>query len=370
MAKTRARRRACAGVGAWLVLLFGLGHAQPARAESPPAPASEPARAARGLLSPTPEAPARAAPGAFFVFEVQTASALTPPPGVQEPRAYRAFSVALCARGIALGDAPEQLCFGLSIQNLRPLASHSLAYRVEVFVPQWVAPGAYSLRARFPGGGAEVADGVLVGAAAAAVPSEACAPEVTREGTGLGLRVAASEAPCVARVHVANSAGVSSNVAFTAYPRAGQDGELEAGAVLHVPCAPGQAVQLMPKPSVPAEAREIAVRPPRPGVLGALSIAGLQPEEQVYWSLSPWESALGPEAPLRLLGPRAPRVTALVLREDGASELLTRDLTTFGYPRGVGGCSLGTGQGPFAWAALGLLFLALSRKLGRRARRG
>ncbi len=328
----------------------------------------EVSRGERGLFSPSAEAPAVVDAGGHFAFEVQTASALTPPPGVQEPRAYRNFSVALCALGVPFGSAPEQMCFALAIQNLRPLGSHSLAYRVEVFVPHWVADGFYTLRVRFPGGSAEVMRGVRVGETTQGELLGSCAVEARSVGASLRLSLAGCDVPSTARVHVAFSEGVASDAPFTAYPRAGEDGGLATGAVLRVPLLPGQQLQLTQKPARPEAQRAIAVRPPQAGSLGALTILGpSRSAEQVYWVLSPWESALGPRATLRLVGPRAARVTAVVVHTDGATERVTEDVSALGYRRGLGGCGVGVVPSGPLWPILGLLFMAVSRKLGRRA---
>src|SRR4051812_11694710 len=87
----------------WLIWSLCCALALAARTSAAQAPA-------RGLVSPSALAPLRVAPGETLSFVVQSATGLTPPPGLQEDRAHRAFSAWLCAQGLPL-SAPERACF-------------------------------------------------------------------------------------------------------------------------------------------------------------------------------------------------------------------------------------------------------------------
>jgi hypothetical protein len=124
---------------------------------------------ARRLIAPAAGQPARALPGGVLQLLVEVATGLTPPPGLQEDRAHRGFSISLCARGLPLG-APERSCFPLVVRNVRPVDARSLRYRIEAPLPVWVAPGRYDLALRFPGGQVELPAGVEVGPLAPGAP--------------------------------------------------------------------------------------------------------------------------------------------------------------------------------------------------------
>ncbi|HEX6242995.1 MAG TPA: hypothetical protein VFZ61_18910, partial [Polyangiales bacterium] len=61
------------------------------------------ALAERGLIAPRTDRPLRVTPGGLLTLEVEVATGLTPPPGIQEDRAHRAFGLSLCADGVDLG---------------------------------------------------------------------------------------------------------------------------------------------------------------------------------------------------------------------------------------------------------------------------
>lgn len=327
------------------------------------------------------DTPVHVEPGERFTFVVHTASALTPPPGIQEPRAYRGFSVTLCSEGIPLGQGPGLLCFPVAIENLRPLESHSLAYRLSAYIPHWVARGRYGLRVRFPGGFEQRSEALLV-----AGGIRDCAVQVAPRthpqsaNTELHLRAENCAGEAEARVHFAPARTAARNVpvvrttfGLSAYPLPTNAGGLGEGAVLLVKIPEGQEVVVSLHAEAPKTTAAIVRRPPSGRHLGSLRMQGVPEGAQVYWHLSPWESGLGPEAEVRLWGPRAPQVTAVVVHGDGATERLNEDVSQLAQRRALFGCGVARdprgqrlGDSSPPWVVLSLLFWALSRKLGRR----
>jgi hypothetical protein len=367
---------------AWTLALGGLlgvarAQAQSAGVEWVPEVASASSAPARGLLSPSPGKPVRALPGDSFSFEVRTATALTPPPGIQEPRAHRAFHVWLCAEGIPLAG-PARLCFPLSVLDLRPLDSHGLGYRVKVGVPAWLAPGDYDLGVRFPGGSHSVPGGVVV-----AEPAEAHSRGERERASACDVRVEAAAVgggwtlrgdPCPqggnVRIHLGTPSGLTGARALDAYPMPGPAGGFAQGAVLWVGLSPGVPLTLRPstRPFGGADRPSIEAHPSPLGDRVEFTLQHPPPDSRVYWQLSPWESGVGPRASMRYQGGRAASVSAVVLAPDGATALLTADVSGLARPgHAAAGCQL-AGQGGQE-PVTGLLFWALSRKLGRRRRR-
>ena len=105
--------------------------------------ANHPSAGARGVLAPTPEAPAEVQGGQPLSMMVRVASGLTPPPGIQTERALRGFAARLCG---------SSGCTPLIVRNVRPIDAHSFVYRVEAPLPTDVESGLYDLELRFPGG--------------------------------------------------------------------------------------------------------------------------------------------------------------------------------------------------------------------------
>lgn len=99
----------------------------------------------RGLIAPSSAEPIMIAQEGELRVTVRVATGLTPPPGVQTERALRGFGLRLCA-------SEARVCTPVAVRNVRPLAAHSLAYRVEARLPVGLSPGMYDLELRFPGG--------------------------------------------------------------------------------------------------------------------------------------------------------------------------------------------------------------------------
>ena len=325
----------------------------------------------RGLLSPSQAKPAHAEPGGSFSLMVRSATALTPPPGIQEPRAHRAFGVWLCAAGISLG-APARICFPLPVDDLRPLASHSLEYRVDVKLPYWVAPGSYELGVRFPGGTQSVVDGLRVGQAA----NGACQPHIERVSQpGPGVRVTSS-CDLRLRVHLGGPEGLIDAPAVETFPLPTESGEFGEGVVVLIGVTAQQPLVLIPGPAAgsavtdsDASARAASLFVSSPGAGGradavSLEVRGAPAKARIFWRLSPWQSAIGARTTARFGGTsRAGTATAAVIGPDASVRILRSDLTRPGH---AGGCQVGNARG--GWPVAGLLFLALSRKLGPRRR--
>ncbi len=107
------------------------------------------------LLYPRPGLPALVEAGAAVVARVRLPTPLTPPPGHQQEKALRGWSVSL--RGHAHRIDGAEFRYALRVADVRPDAHHGLVYRVRIPVPAWVAPGTYDLRVQGPWAGVDVA---------------------------------------------------------------------------------------------------------------------------------------------------------------------------------------------------------------------
>jgi hypothetical protein len=286
------------------------------------------ARALRAVLAPSAAAPARLAPGEPLWLTVASATGLTPPPGLQEPRAHRGLFVGLCGEGEPLG-APAQLCTPLRVDDFRPCGPHSLVYRVRALPEAWLPPGPYTLRARFPGGDAELPGALELGAAGR-------------------------------RVHVGAHGVVALPEPSEVYPAPGSSGGFGPGYVL-----------VLPAPGPPVIARTRAQPLLFDVAVGAAVVAGrvrvqargLPAHTRVFVRSELGDFARG--ADVWLPTGSAPRLalTVLAVAPDGRSG--QRALSVAVRPALGFGCGLG--PRPAGRGALGLLALALSATLGRRA---
>jgi hypothetical protein len=333
----------------WLPWLVVALLSAPARAQDAPG---------RRLIAPSARAPAQVAPGGVLRCEVETASGLTPPPGLQEDRAHRWFAISLCARGLALG-APERSCFALPVRNVRPLDGVSLGYSVEAPVPRWLAPWSYDLALRFPGGHAELADGVQVtGGPRPAWEVAELAPEAG------GFRIVAEPGRAARlRVHV-GAAGMSAQGArFEPYPAPDAARGFGPGFVALITLAPGARVLLAPRPGAPAPRLRIVpaqAEAGRPVQLRAEGDAG-----QVFWWLDQDRGALGRSVTTRFVLRGAAPVEALLVAPDGRSSRARGEVSV--RARRAFGCTLSPPSRASSLA--GLLMAALSWTLGARRRR-
>lgn len=136
------------------VLLVLLGVAVCSSAQSQvPAPLA--------ILSPTALDAVTRAPGSVLSISVRLSNALTPPPGIQQARALRDWSARLTGHA-DLVDGNAQYAYELQVTNLRPESARSLDYRVEVPLPEWIAPGDYDVLVTGNGGQASVPRAVKV----------------------------------------------------------------------------------------------------------------------------------------------------------------------------------------------------------------
>lgn len=356
---------------------------------SEPQPFSPPrAPSFRGLLAPREDAPARVAPGGRWFLHVRTGTGLTPPPGLQEPRAHRGFGVRLCARGLPLG-AEAYSCFALPVRDVRPVDSHSLVYRVEVPLPAWVAPWVYDVGLRFPGGSDEAAAALIVepsasgragtggaaegeGAALAARGRHVLDPEraglFEALGSSFRLRAPAGVHPAYFRVHLGPGAGVEApGAAVSFYPRVDDRGAFSDGALAIVQLAPGASTTLVRLSRPPRSDYRLAPARAYAGQTVELEVLGVAEHApaRVFWWLGAGEGAIGARVPARFVHRRPEPVGAVVLEPDGRATRLDGHVDL--APRRVASC--GVGAGVPADAARGLLFLVLSWTLGARWRR-
>ena len=105
------------------------------------------------LVYPRPGLPALVEAGDTLIARVRLPSPLTPPPGVQQPRALAGWHAALIGHALAWpAQAELEQRHSLEVTNVRPDETSSLVYRASLVVPAWVAPGTYDLELAAPGG--------------------------------------------------------------------------------------------------------------------------------------------------------------------------------------------------------------------------
>lgn len=103
------------------------------------------------VLYPRPGLAALLHGGETLVTRVRLTTPMTPPPGHQQEKALRGWSVELLGRAITLGDSRAEHRYSLRVSDVRPDARAGLVYRASVPIPPWVAPGTYDVRVKAPG---------------------------------------------------------------------------------------------------------------------------------------------------------------------------------------------------------------------------
>jgi hypothetical protein len=102
------------------------------------------------IVAPTAEAPRTVEPGEAFNAVIRLNLPLTPPPGVQQAKAWEGWSVGLARRvDVALGGASPLIGFPARLVRIRPAADDR--YRVAAETPPWLPPGRYDLAITGPG---------------------------------------------------------------------------------------------------------------------------------------------------------------------------------------------------------------------------
>ena len=112
------------------------------------------------LVYPRPGLPALVRPGEVLVARVQLPVPLTPPPGLQQPKALRGWRAELLGQGHVV-EGPAEHRYDLRVEDVRPDADRTLVYRARVRVPPWAAPGTYALAMDTPGSTRRVAVGAV-----------------------------------------------------------------------------------------------------------------------------------------------------------------------------------------------------------------
>jgi len=103
------------------------------------------------LLYPRAGLPAVVAAGDTLVVRARLSLPLTPPPGVQQPRALEGFEAELAGHAHVLSGRRVEQTTRVEVVNVRPEGPSSLRYRLALPVPAWMAPGTYDLRLRAKG---------------------------------------------------------------------------------------------------------------------------------------------------------------------------------------------------------------------------
>ena len=102
------------------------------------------------IFYPRPGLPAVVRPGATLWIRVRLPVALTPPPGVQRPRALEGWGATLEGQADRV-SAGSRWRYELRVRDVRPLAGSTPVYRVAIALPAYAAPGSYDLTLRTPG---------------------------------------------------------------------------------------------------------------------------------------------------------------------------------------------------------------------------
>lgn len=103
------------------------------------------------VLYPRPGLAALLHGGETLVTRVRLATPLTPPPGHQQEKALRGWSVELLGRANRITRSNVEHRYTLRVSDVRPDARAGLVYRASIPVPPWVAPGTYDVRIKAPG---------------------------------------------------------------------------------------------------------------------------------------------------------------------------------------------------------------------------
>ena len=153
------RTRRVAAAARLSALLVALTFAGRARADdwlaSLPACSSAPARSDLPprfeLVYPRPGLPALVSAGEALITRVRVPSPLTPPPGVQQPRALLGWRAELAGHALPLDAAvTDELAaraqrYVLEVIDVRPDGASTLLYPAAIPIPAWIAPGTYDL---------------------------------------------------------------------------------------------------------------------------------------------------------------------------------------------------------------------------------
>lgn len=103
------------------------------------------------ILSPSSKEIARVSNNSPLVITLQLSLPLTPPPGVQQAKAWKGWSVSLSRKAdIPLGDAASELVYSARLLRIRP--GNQNEYYVLTAIPlPWMPDGLYDLTVKGPG---------------------------------------------------------------------------------------------------------------------------------------------------------------------------------------------------------------------------
>jgi len=120
------------------------------------------------LVYPRPGLPALVPAGQTLIARVRLPAPLTPPPGVQQPRALTGWRAELAGHALPLDAAmTDAEAAGvqrhlLEVVDVRPDGASTLLYRAAIPIPAWLAPGSYDLLLWAPGGSGRAPSAVRV----------------------------------------------------------------------------------------------------------------------------------------------------------------------------------------------------------------
>ncbi|MFO8073965.1 MAG: hypothetical protein R6V85_19045 [Polyangia bacterium] len=160
------------------------------------------------IVSPGPEHPLEVAPGRAFSAVLRMRLPLTPPPGVQQSRAWNGWSAVLTREAAAaFSGAERRLEYQLRLVRVRPRGSGM--YRAVLVPPAWIAEGRYDLEIRAPGFGSRAPRSVIV--SRLRQRSARCVETLPLTRTGPGrFEIGKRPGACVLEIAIpADAAGVS-----------------------------------------------------------------------------------------------------------------------------------------------------------------
>jgi hypothetical protein len=114
-----------------------------------------------GIDAPAADSPARLAPGDTLELLARLRLPLTPPPGVQQPRIWRGWSVGL-RRTVDRAAAGASAVLEYRFRPLRIRPAGENRYRLVAVVPPWLLGGTYDLLLKGPGIEGESREAVVV----------------------------------------------------------------------------------------------------------------------------------------------------------------------------------------------------------------
>jgi len=323
--------------------------------------------------------------GEPWVVRVRLPTALTPPPGVQQPRALVGWSAELVGRAWPVDPTqPIVPRYVVEVTDVRPDTASSLVYRARLEPPVWMAPGAYALALSTPGGSLRDAGVWVAGGVGSPAGSGAKAPDadaqvrVSHEDGALRISVDATRAePALVRVGASGRRAVVARGAPVDWYPAGAVLEDDARAVVGVARVSPGTTFLLRHAGAGTRAPRLVLpaTPVRAGESVALAVEPLDAGTRVAWAIGGRAAGWGAGPHVHRFGRGGEEpVEAMVVFPEGTTAPLRGRVAV--RPGGSGECAV-TSNGRaaslvpgFGILILAALFLGRSRRRKIRRRQG